>query len=44
VLVHGLGGTGTGIWRRQIADLEYLVGSRAAQTTLAENYAGFPLD
>ncbi len=30
--------------RRQIADLEYLVGSDAAQTTLAENYAGFPLD
>ena len=29
--------------RRQLANLEYLVSSRAAQTTLAENYAGFPL-
>jgi p-hydroxybenzoate 3-monooxygenase len=28
---------------RQLADLKYLVGSRAAQTTLAENYTGFPL-
>jgi p-hydroxybenzoate 3-monooxygenase len=26
--------------RRQIAELEYLVGSRAAMTSLAENYAG----
>jgi p-hydroxybenzoate 3-monooxygenase len=30
--------------RRQLADLEYLVGSRAAMTTLAENYVGWPLD
>ena len=30
--------------RRQRADLEYLVSSRAALTSLAENYAGFPLD
>ena len=30
--------------RRQTADLEYLIGSRAARTTLAENYVGFPLD
>ena len=30
--------------RRQHADLEYLVSSRAALTSLAENYAGFPLD
>ena len=29
--------------RRQLADLQYLVSSQAAQTTLAENYAGFPL-
>ena len=29
--------------RRQVADLEYLVSSRAALTTLAENYAGAPL-
>jgi p-hydroxybenzoate 3-monooxygenase len=29
--------------RRQDADLEYLVGSRAALTSLAENYVGAPL-
>ncbi len=29
--------------RRQAADLEYLVSSRAALTSLAENYAGAPL-
>ena len=30
--------------RRQLADLEYLVGSRAALTSLSENYVGYPLD
>jgi p-hydroxybenzoate 3-monooxygenase len=30
--------------RRQLADLEYLVSSRAAMTSLAENYVGIPLD
>jgi p-hydroxybenzoate 3-monooxygenase len=30
-------------WRRQLADLEYLVTSRAAMTSLAENYVGQPL-
>jgi p-hydroxybenzoate 3-monooxygenase len=30
--------------RRQRADLEYLVQSRAAMTSLAENYVGFPLE
>jgi p-hydroxybenzoate 3-monooxygenase len=30
--------------RRQLADLEYLGGSRAAQAALAENYVGLPLD
>ncbi len=30
--------------RRRIADLEYLVGSTAAMTSLAENYVGLPLD
>jgi p-hydroxybenzoate 3-monooxygenase len=29
--------------RRQLAELEYLVGSRAAMTSLAENYVGVPL-
>jgi p-hydroxybenzoate 3-monooxygenase len=30
--------------RRQLAELEYLVSSRAAMTSLAENYAGTPFD
>jgi p-hydroxybenzoate 3-monooxygenase len=30
--------------RRQIAELEYLVSSPAAMTSLAENYVGIPLD
>jgi p-hydroxybenzoate 3-monooxygenase len=29
--------------RIQLAELAYLKGSRAAQTTLAENYVGLPL-
>jgi p-hydroxybenzoate 3-monooxygenase len=31
-------------YRRQLAELEYLVGSRAAMTSLAENYVGWPFD
>ena len=31
-------------YRRQLAELEYLVSSKAAMTSLAENYAGFPFD
>jgi p-hydroxybenzoate 3-monooxygenase len=30
--------------RRQIAELDYLTGSRAAMTSLAENYVGLPMD
>jgi p-hydroxybenzoate 3-monooxygenase len=30
--------------RRQLAELQYLVGSRAAMTSLAENYVGVPFD
>ena len=30
--------------RRQLAELEYLTGSRAAMTALAENYVGLPWD
>jgi p-hydroxybenzoate 3-monooxygenase len=30
--------------RRQLAELEYLVSSRAAATSLAESYAGAPFD
>ena len=31
-------------YRRQLAELDYLVSSRAAMTSLAENYAGLPLE
>jgi p-hydroxybenzoate 3-monooxygenase len=31
-------------YKRQIAELEYLVSSRAAMTSLAENYVGVPFD
>ena len=30
--------------RLQVAEIDYIRGSRAAQTTLAENYVGLPLD
>jgi len=30
--------------RRQLAELDYLIGSRAAMTSLAENYVGLPMD
>ena len=30
--------------QRRLADLEYLVSSRAAMTSLAESYVGAPLD
>jgi p-hydroxybenzoate 3-monooxygenase len=30
--------------RRQLAELEYLVNSRAAMTSLAESYTGAPLE
>jgi p-hydroxybenzoate 3-monooxygenase len=31
-------------YRRQLADLDYITGSRAAMTSLAENYVGLPFD
>ena len=31
-------------YRRQLADLDYIAGSRAAMTSLAENYVGLPFD
>ena len=30
--------------KRQLAELDYLVGSRPAMTSLAENYVGAPFD
>jgi p-hydroxybenzoate 3-monooxygenase len=31
-------------FRRQLAELDYVTSSRAAMTSLAENYAGLPFD
>jgi p-hydroxybenzoate 3-monooxygenase len=31
-------------YKRQLADLDYITGSRAAMTSLAENYVGLPMD
>jgi p-hydroxybenzoate 3-monooxygenase len=31
-------------WKRQLAELEYVTNSRAAMTSLAENYVGFPIE
>jgi p-hydroxybenzoate 3-monooxygenase len=31
-------------YRRQLAELDYVTGSRAAMTSLAENYVGLPMD
>jgi len=31
-------------YRRQLAELDYMMNSRAAMTSLAENYVGFPID
>jgi p-hydroxybenzoate 3-monooxygenase len=41
-LLHRFPDTGPFGQRIQLAELDYLVGSRAASTTLAENYVGLP--
>jgi p-hydroxybenzoate 3-monooxygenase len=43
-LLHKFPDTGTFGQRMQHAELEYIVGSRAALTSLAENYVGLPLE
>ena len=43
-LLHRAAGASRFDHRRQRADLDYLVSSRAALTSLAENYVGLPLD
>jgi p-hydroxybenzoate 3-monooxygenase len=42
--LHHFPGTDPFSARIQATELEYLFGSRAAQTTLAENYVGLPFD
>lgn len=43
-LMHKFPETGDFGQRMQHAELEYLVGSAAASTALAENYVGLPLE
>jgi p-hydroxybenzoate 3-monooxygenase len=43
-LLHCVPDQSTFETRRQIAELEYVMSSRAAATSLAENYVGLPLD
>ncbi|MBI3507360.1 MAG: 4-hydroxybenzoate 3-monooxygenase [Proteobacteria bacterium] len=43
-LLHKFGDETAFDERRQFADLEYVVSSRAARTSLAENYVGLPFD
>ena len=31
-------------YKRQLADLDYIAGSKAAMTSMAENYVGLPID
>jgi len=42
-MLHLFGGDNAFDRRRQFAELDYLTGSRAAMTSLAENYVGFPI-
>ena len=43
-MLHRFDSDGAFDRRRQLAELEYIAGSRAAQTALAENYVGLPFD
>ena len=43
-MLHRTEGEGEFDRRRQLAELEYLVSSEAAMTSLAENYVGMPFD
>jgi p-hydroxybenzoate 3-monooxygenase len=43
-MLHRVDGDNPFDYRRQLAELSYLAGSRAAMTALAESYVGLPLD
>jgi len=43
-MLHRFEGDSTFEQRRQLAELDYVTSSRAAATTLAENYVGLPID
>jgi 2-polyprenyl-6-methoxyphenol hydroxylase-like FAD-dependent oxidoreductase len=42
-LMQSFAGDGTFDHRRQAAELDYIAGSKAMQTAIAENYVGLPL-
>ncbi len=42
--LHRLPGENPFDYKRQLADLDYITGSKAAMTSLAENYVGLPID
>jgi p-hydroxybenzoate 3-monooxygenase len=43
-MLHRLPGGNAFDQRRQLAELDYVTGSRAASQALAENYVGLPMD
>jgi p-hydroxybenzoate 3-monooxygenase len=43
-MLHRAEDAGAFDYRRQLAELDYVIGSRAAMTSLAENYVGLPMD
>jgi p-hydroxybenzoate 3-monooxygenase len=43
-MLHRFDGTGPFEHRVQLAELDYVTSSRAASTTLAENYVGLPFN
>jgi p-hydroxybenzoate 3-monooxygenase len=42
--LHRIPGENPFDYKRQLTDLDYIVGSKAALTSLAENYVGLPMD
>lgn len=42
--LHRFAGENPFDYQRQLADLDYITGSKAAMTSLAENYVGLPID
>jgi p-hydroxybenzoate 3-monooxygenase len=43
-MLHRFDGDNAFQYRMQVAELDYVTGSRAAATSLAENYVGLPMD
>ena len=43
-MLHRFDGNDVFRYRMQLAELDYVTGSRAAATSLAENYVGLPME